>query len=309
MRLFSKFFNLFCGSLFTINICHAQINYLDNSLSTITGLSEEEDNVPPPSKSVRTTLLISGFAGATALYGATAWWNKSSSEFRVRHEGWFEQDSPNGGADKLGHGYSTYVATRLMTKGFQWAGHSQKQAAQLAGLTAGTLSLGVEIMDGFTEKYGFSTEDTIINLAGIGLGVLFETYPEWDEKFDIRLIYWTSDDAKRLEDYDPVADYSGQTYLLVTKASGFPTIRDIVWTRYLEIAIGYGTRGYQPTDGTDTQPKYRNLYYGVSLNLSQLLNDWVFKNDHTPLQTVTENMSEYLQMPGTTLLFEHHLGK
>ncbi len=102
-------------------------------------------------KQFRTKLLISGFALGTALYGATAWWDDSSSEFRVRHEGWFEEDTPNGGADKLGHAYSFYVSTRLMKNGFEWAGHKPKKAALLAGITSATLSVGSEIMDGFTE--------------------------------------------------------------------------------------------------------------------------------------------------------------
>lgn len=278
----------------------------DNSSAASSGVTTEET---PPSKAFRTTLLISGFALSVATYGATSWWHKRSSQFHIRHEGWFGSDTPNGGADKLGHGYSNYVATRLMTKGFQWAGHSRTQAAQLAAMTSGVIFLGVETMDGFTIKYGFSPEDMVMNLTGIGLGLFFDVYPEWDAVFDIRFKYWVSSDARRLHDYDPVDDYSGQTYLLVTKASGIPTLRDNPVLRYLELAVGFGTRGYQPTDGTGTQPRYRNLYYGISLNLSQLLDDWVFKNQeaYRTSQQVTETVLEYLQMPGTTLLFEHRL--
>jgi hypothetical protein len=257
------------------------------------------------SKNFRTGLLISSVVLGTTLYGATTWWEDSSSEFRVRHEGWFGADTPNGGADKLGHAYSFYVSTRLLRNGFEWAGHNRRNAAQLAGMTSAALSVGVEIMDGFTEKYGFSTEDMIMNLSGIGVGIFLDSYPQWDDLFDIRLKYWPSDDARRLNDYDPLADYSGQTYLLITKASGVPLLRKLPFLRYLELAVGYGTRGYQPTDGTDTQLKERNLYYGVSLNMSQLFNDWVFKK-HSRTQKVTDNVLEYLQMPGTALLFEHN---
>lgn len=272
--------------------------------------ARENNTLTLKQKQFRTGLLISGFTLGTALYGYFSWWDKNSSEFRVRHEGWFEADTPNGGADKLGHAYSFYVSTRLMRNGFEWAGHNRKRAAQLAGLTSGAVSLGVEVMDGFTEEYGFSTEDVIMNLTGIGVGVLLETYPQWDELFDLRLQYWPSDDARRLNDYDPLADYSGQTYLLITKASGVASLRKLKWLRYLELALGYGTRGYQPTDGTSTQPTNRNLYYGLSLNLSQLLNDTLFKTskpEKSRTQKVTENILEYLQMPGTALLFKHNL--
>jgi len=42
--------------------------------------------------------------------------------------------------------------------------------------------------------------------------------------------------------------------------------------------------------------------------LSQLLNDTLFKKQNKPrTQKVTENVLEYLQMPGTALLFKHQL--
>jgi hypothetical protein len=127
-----------------------------------------------------------------------------------------------------------------------------------------------------------------------------------DQLFDIRLQYWPSDDARRLNDYDPVADYSGQTYLLVTKATGIPVLNKNKYLRYLEFAFGYGTRGYQPTDGTGTQIKERNIYYGISVNLSQLLNDTILKSNSTT-RKITNSVLEYVQVPGTTLLFKHNL--
>ena len=283
-------------------------------ITTISTPNQETPLITPSQKRFRTRLLISSFALGTALYGAVAWWDNSTLNFQMRHEGWFEEDSPNGGADKLGHAFSFYVSTRLMTTGFQWAGHDKHRAVQIAGLTSATLSLGVEMLDGLTEKYGFSSEDLVMNLGGIGVATLLENYPSWDELLDIRVQYWPSDDARKLKEYDVVTDYSGQTYLLIAKASGMPILRENQWLRYFELAVGYGTRGYQPTDGTGTQPTERNLYYGISLNLSQVLNDWVFKQKNatqnynkSQMQNITEGVLEYLQMPGTALLYEHHL--
>ncbi|MDM8569054.1 DUF2279 domain-containing protein [Thiotrichales bacterium HSG1] len=283
-------------------ICLFITTYANAEIISPINISNYESN---EIKSTRTNLLISSVALGTALYGATAWWDDSSTTFKVRHEGWFDADTPNGGADKLGHGYSFYVSTRLLKKGFEWAGHGSKQAAKLAGLTSATLSVGVEIMDGLTDKYGFSTEDVIMNLSGIGMGVFLESYPQWDELFDFRLKYWPSDDARDLQEYDPLADYSGQTYLFIVKASGIPFLRQNMFSRYLELAVGYGTRGYQPTDGTGEQETSRRLYYGISINLSLLLGDTILKNN--AYKNITDNMLEYLQMPGTSLLLDHKL--
>ncbi|OQW92311.1 MAG: hypothetical protein BWK79_14920 [Beggiatoa sp. IS2] len=292
-------------------------------------IETEDQPLTIEQKQFRTRLLITTYAAATGIYGYFAWWNKDvtrniendqgqfiraetlsnrTADFHVNNEGWFGPKTPNGGADKLGHAYSSYVSTRLMTNGFRWAGYDHKAAAKLAGITTGTVMFGVEVLDGFTVEYGFSKEDLIMNLSGVGIGTLLELQPQLDDLFDIRFHYWRSDDAKKLDEYDPISDYSGQTYLLITKATGIPQLRDYKFLRYLEFAIGYGSRGYQPTPGKyEPQfPKERNLYYGISLNLAQLLNDTVFKGESSRTQKVTENVLEYLQMPGTALLFEHH---
>ena len=277
----------------------------------------------------RTRWLVGGYVLATALYGYSSWWGKDvekhrftedgqlytetvsnrTSTFRVNNEGWFEEETPNGGADKFGHAFSFYVSTRLMTKGFQWAGYDHTTAAKMAGITSGAVSLAVEVLDGYTVEYGFSKEDLVMNLAGISFATWLELEPEWDDVFDFRFKYWRSDDAKRLGETDPVSDYSGQTYLLITKASGFKSLRDNPWLRYLELAVGYGSRGYQPNPGKyeDTQPKKRFLYYGLSINLSQILTDTVFRHNTTPSNTqkITTGVLEYLQMPGTALLFDY----
>jgi uncharacterized protein YfiM (DUF2279 family) len=281
------------------------------SLSSSSSLTRSEESLDSPSSmtSTQTKRLIAGLVLGTTIYGYSTWWKHSNSQFHIRHEGWFGADTPNGGADKLGHAYSFYVSTRMMTKSFQWAGHSQPQALQLASITSATLGVSVEVLDGFTKKYGFSPEDVVMNLTGIGTGIILENYPYLDNLFDFRLKYWPSDDARRLNEYDAFSDYTGQTYLLITKASGILPLRENKWLRYLELAVGYGTRGYQPTDGTNSQPKERNFYYGLSLNLSQLLNDTLFKQNSTSSYTklITEQVLEYLQMPGTTLLFDNSL--
>ncbi len=283
----------------------------------------------PEQKASRTRWLISSYVAGVALYGYSAWWSKDTlkhrftedgqvvtetvpnrtSDFRVSNEEWFGEKTPNGGADKFGHAYSAYLSTRLMTRGFQWAGYDHSQAAMIAGVTASAVMLGVEVMDGFTVEYGFSKEDLIMNLSGVGAAALFESYPQWDDVLDLRFYYWRSDDAVKFDETDPISDYSGQRYLIVGKASGIPQLRES-WWRYFELAIGYGTKGYQPNPGQfeDTQPKKRFLYYGISLNLSQLLNDTIFRQERYPrTQKVSEGFLEYLQMPGTALLFDYQL--
>ncbi|MEJ2685890.1 MAG: DUF2279 domain-containing protein [Gammaproteobacteria bacterium] len=79
----------------------------------------------------RTHALMWGGAAAVGLYGATTWWKAGvDAQFRTADEGWFGQKTYAGGADKLGHLYSAYVGTRLLTLGYQWAGNDRRRSSR-----------------------------------------------------------------------------------------------------------------------------------------------------------------------------------
>jgi hypothetical protein len=55
-----------------------------------------------------------------ALYANKNWWNEGfTGKFRTIDEGWFGQNTADGGADKLGHAILTTPA--LLARGFEWA--------------------------------------------------------------------------------------------------------------------------------------------------------------------------------------------
>lgn len=259
----------------------------------------------------RTGGLITAAALGMAAHGAKSWWGDGfTGDFRTINEGWFGQNTYIGGADKLGHAFTGYAGTRLLARGFEWAGNDPDQALRLGFATSVGVLVGVEIMDGFSRKHRFSMEDTIMNVAGAALGVLMEKNPELDRLLDFRLRYWRSEDARRFNQAGFDADYSGQTYLMVVKASGVPALRDNDWLRYFELAVGYGSRGYEPNDGGGPLPtRSRHLYYGVSLNLSEILERTAFrgalKGGRT--QRITDTALEFVQIPGTVALADHKL--
>lgn len=254
----------------------------------------------------RTRLLLGGAAASVLGYGATHWWQDGMrSSFGTINEGWFGQNTYTGGADKLGHMYSTYVGTRLLTDAFEWAGNEREKAAWLAAATAWGVMLAVEVGDGYSRRFRFSKEDLVMNTLGTGFGMLMEKNPGLDELIDFRLKYWPSEDARRLNQVDPVDDHSGQTYLLVFKASGLPALRKIEPLRYFELAVGYGTRGYEPDAGED---RSRRIYYGISLNVAEILAQTVFRDSKSSrAQRIGNTVLEYLQLPGTAVLADHRL--
>lgn len=275
---------------------------------TAQSASEQEAAPSPEETRVRSRALILGGVAAVAAYGAGNWWHEGvGRHFRTVDEGWFGQDTYTGGADKLGHTYATYAGTRLLKLGFRWAGNDPAEALKLAAATSFGTLLVVEVMDGFSKKYRFSKEDLLMNTAGVGLALLFETRPELDRLLDFRLMYWPSGDARRLHQVDPIDDHSGQTYLLVAKASAIPALRRQEVLHYLEFAVGYGSRGYEPNEGRPGE-RSRHLYYGISLNLSEILADTVFRGSRgSRAQRITDTVLEYVQVPGTAALVDRHL--
>jgi hypothetical protein len=253
----------------------------------------------------RSRLVLWGAPAAVAAYGAAAWWDGGFGTFHTVSEGWFGADTYSGGADKLGHGFSAYVGTRVVTWALEWAGNDHEDSIRMASLLSLGTFVAIEMFDGFTEQYGFSHEDALAGIAGVALGYAQERYPALDDVLDFRVRYRRSDDAKRLGEADPVSDYSGQTFFVVAKAAGFPSLRHSPWTRYLEFAVGYGTRGYEPNDGRPMDP-HRLLYAGVSLNLSEILNDTVFRGHRGGrAQRITNGVLEFVQVPATGAYAEH----
>jgi hypothetical protein len=251
----------------------------------------------------RTGALMLAAIGGTAAYGKAKWWQDGfSGGFKTANEGWFGRDTAHGGADKLGHAMFAYTGSRLLARGFEWAGHDTDTALKL-GLwtTVGTLA-GVELVDGYSKKWRFSKEDVVFNLAGGALAYVLETHPALDALLDLRLQYSPSTGPEGRRRFDPFGDYSGQRYLLVFKASGMPALRERLLLRYLEFSVGYGARNFEAESRALAAPT-RHLYYGVSLNLSQVLRDTVYKGNASPSRTqrLTETFFEFVQVPAAAV--------
>ncbi|HEX8884638.1 MAG TPA: hypothetical protein VF797_09145, partial [Noviherbaspirillum sp.] len=72
--------------------------------------------------------------------------------------------------------------------------------------------------------------------------------------------------------------------------------------RYVEVAVGYRARGYSDVGGRLVEVGTRSLYAGVSLNLSELLRQTVFRQQHSTARAVADTVLEYVQVPGTAVL-------
>jgi hypothetical protein len=241
--------------------------------------------------------------GTTLAYGRAKWWSDGfSGGFKTVKEGGFGLGTDAGGADKLGHAMFAYAGTRLATRAFEWAGNDRDRALGLGLATAVGTLMAVEVIDGFSARWRFSREDAVANLAGGALGWWLERNPAADALLDVRIQYSPSSGPGGRRDFDPFGDYSGQRYLVVLKATGVPALQQHPWARYVEVHVGYGTRNFEAESRLLVAPT-RHLFYGVSLNLTEVLRGTAFRG-HASLsraQHLTETFLEYVQVPATTL--------
>lgn len=253
----------------------------------------------------RNLAIIGGGGLALYLYGKKKWWGEGfGGKFKSENEGWFGRNTYAGGADKLGHAYGSYVGTRLLARALEWAGNDEAGALKLAAWSVLGAYTSVEVLDGFSRQWRFSREDALINAVGTGFAVLVEKYPALDRLVDFRVQYTPS--AEGGSTFNPFGDYSGQIYLLALKATGVPALRSHSVLRYFELAFGYGAQGFD--DGQEFRAgRSRNLYVGISLNLSEVLGRTAFR-DAEPSnwgRRATNGFLEVVQVPGTAALAKH----
>lgn len=250
-----------------------------------------------------------------SLYARNVFWDDASFH-RFTLNDWDDpiQFHYAGGTDKLFHAFGGYFITRTLAKTYKWAGIGDKKASWLGFSFAQALLLSGEIVDGFTLRYGFDPVDAAANVVGGLIGVAEELSPTFDRCFDFRMNYWPSQEYRKREAFHSIAeDYSGQRFYFVFKPGEFHALQNWEWIRYLEVYCGFHSKGYMP--GYDHSLKYlleeslssyqsyykeRNIYFGFSLNLKELLDKKVFrenKNFSKPIQQGADFFFEFYQHP------------
>lgn len=218
------------------------------------------------------------FNGSMALgiiaWGVTHWDYSLDNHMHTKSEGWFENNTDEGGADKFGHMYISYGLTHLFSYFYEEIGYQDDDIYLYGALSSIFLTGLMEVGDSFSD-YGFSYEDMISNLLGTALGYVTYRYPSVAEKVDFRVDYKI--DKKEL-DGDFVTDYENMKYLLAFKADGFDMFYDSEYLKYLELYIGYYSRGYNNINVT----KERDVYVGLGINLSKLFDSKIFKYYQVP---------------------------
>jgi hypothetical protein len=203
-------------------------------------------------------------AGVTTL-GLTSWNWGSSKSFQINSENWFGAKTGSGGADKLGHAFTSYAMTNVLANKLMRQGRSPKRAALSAALTTQALMLYVEFFDGLSDDHGFAKEDVVMNMLGTGLAYTRTIYPGVHDFIDFRMEY----EPSGYKGFRPFSDYAGQKYFFALKLSGFKILQDTP-LRFLELQSGYYTRGFSEGEEADGFSRTRHTFVGIGINLNEL---------------------------------------
>lgn len=118
----------------------------------------------------RFTLLVGGSAlaySATTIGLYNIWYKDyPQGRFRVFND-WGEWEH----VDKAGHVITAYAESYLAYKGARWTGISHNKAIWVGAGVSTLLQTTVEVMDGFSKRWGFSIPDVVSNTAGTALFV------------------------------------------------------------------------------------------------------------------------------------------
>lgn len=211
----------------------------------------------------------------TALIGLDQLWyaDYPRSKFKTINDSgeWLQMD-------KLGHVFSSYQLSRLGANTLNWAGVGKKnQIIYGTALGLGFLT-AVEVMDGFSEEWGFSWTDMAANTIGTGLFVGQELL--WEEqrillKYSFHQTRYAKQRPDKLGDglaEEFLKDYNGQTYWLSANINSF--LKTDYLPNWLNLAFGYGADGMLTGEPDDplfiNQNRIRQYYLSLDIDLSRI---------------------------------------
>jgi uncharacterized protein YfiM (DUF2279 family) len=202
--------------------------------------------------------------------------------------------------DKLGHVMSSYYIGKMGMDVLKWSGESHKNQL-IYGATLGFAFLTtVEVFDGFSKEWGFSTGDILANATGTSFLIGQELL--WKEqriqlKYSFHQTKFATQRSELLgENFleQTLKDYNGQTYWLsaniwsFNKKSKFP--------KWLNLAVGYGAENMITGNPTLNDGRFRQFYLSLDMDLTKI------KTKSKFLKTLFSTIN-FIKFPAPTLSF------
>lgn len=231
-------------------------------------------------------ILLSSAAIGTASVGTTALYFAWYKDYSI-HQFHFFNDAPEWlQMDKSGHILTNYQISNAGYHACKWAGYNEKKSIAIGGISSIAYMSIIEIMDGFSDGWGFSWSDMGANATGVAV-FCSQQYFLKDQAVKLKFSfhqsnYWQYRPSLLGENLVQqfLKDYNGQSYWLsfniasaLSKETKFP--------KWLNIAIGYGANGMISgrddyviiqTNGTNIigGDRYRKMLLSVDIDLSKI---------------------------------------
>jgi len=211
--------------------------------------------------------------------------------------------------DKYGHVYTSYFQGVLCYKGAKWTGLDDDDAILTGVVCASLFQTTIEVMDGFSSKWGFSVSDFAANTVGISAFYFQQKY--WGEqRILFKVSSWPisySDDPIRDTDGNLtssvnnrandlfgssfagrfIKDYNAQTIWLSVNVDAFLPENNS-WPDWLNIALGYSgqnmfggfSNSWQEENRSyileSSQDRYQQFVLGLDIDLTRIQTDNYF---------------------------------
>lgn len=208
--------------------------------------------------------------------------------------------------DKVGHFFSTYFESKWTRSLYRWTGVKERRAAYMGAIGGSIFQGGIEVLDGFSEKWGASAWDIVFNTGGamtfLGQELLWEEQ-RISMKFSAHKPKYSTDpiqannsmatttirehaDALYGTSFAEVAlkDYNGLTIWASGNISAFIRKEDSKFPKWLNVAVGYSAEnvyggfgnGWSDADGNvytpseDLYPRYRQFLLAPDVDFTRI---------------------------------------
>ncbi len=247
-------------------------------------------------------------AAGAAVYGgvSTGLWKAWYKSFPRTHFHTFNDWKEWQSVDKAGHLFAGYMESNYSFQAARWAGISHRQAMWTAiGIGMG-IQTTIEVMDGFSQEWGFSWGDMAFNVLGTGLFAAQEML--WQEQrivvkssgqrpdYSTEPIYSEDGEsmttlknrAAQLYGTSPfeafIKDYNALTTWGSFNISSFMKKKDSKFPKWLNLAVGYGAgnmyggfenkwttkEGKEFVLGREAYPRYRRFYLSPDIDWTRV---------------------------------------
>jgi len=181
--------------------------------------------------------------------------------------------------DKVGHSSTTFMLSRMGYDLFRFSGLDAKRSIWISGIGSFVYMGSIEILDGYSQDWGFSWGDIAAN--GIGSALFVSQQLLWnDTRIKLKYSFHTTSYAQQRPDLlgesigqQMLKDYNGQTYWVDINIHSFLN-KESKFPRWLNLSLGYGAEGmlgaFENAYPYNSTERYRQYYLSFDIDFMRI---------------------------------------